>query len=68
MIFNLYKQRGETPLECLERFRITYPEHKDEKMTYLGRLDPMAEGVLLVATGEDIKQSRREEFFELDKD
>ena len=68
MILNLYKQRGETPLECLNRFKIAYPEHKNEKKTYLGRLDPMAEGVLLVATEEDTKQTRKEEFLALDKD
>jgi len=68
MIFNLYKNRGETPLECLERFRRTRPELENESMTYLGRLDPLAEGVLLVGTGEDTEQKRREEFFGLDKE
>lgn len=28
-----------------------HPEYKDTKMTYLGRLDPMAEGLLLVLAG-----------------
>lgn len=66
MIFNLYKQRGETPLECIQNFRSKHPEYKDEKWTYLGRLDPMADGVLLTATGDDIK--KREEFLNLDKE
>lgn len=66
MIFNLYKNRGETPLECIQRFRKAHPEYKDDKWTYLGRLDPMAEGVLLAATGEDI--AKKEEFLNLDKD
>lgn len=66
MIFNLYKLRGETPLECIQRFRANHPEYKDEKWTYLGRLDPMAEGVLLAATGDDIKD--REKFLNLDKE
>jgi tRNA pseudouridine55 synthase len=65
MIFNLYKQRGETPLECIQRFAKNNPELKGEKMTYLGRLDPLAEGVLLMASGEDVK--RKDEFLELDK-
>ncbi len=68
MIFNLYKNRGETPLECLERFREKRPELKDESMTYLGRLDPLALGVLLVGTGEDTKQENRERYFGLDKE
>lgn len=73
MILNLYKERGETPLERIQRFVAENPEFDKDpstgqkvKMTYLGRLDPMAEGVLLVASGDDIK--RKEEFLELDKD
>ena len=62
MIFNLYKNRGETPLQVIERFG----DYADQKMTYLGRLDPLAEGVLLVASGDDIK--RKEEFLNLDKE
>ena len=66
MIYNLYKQRGETPLECIQRFARKTPELKGEKMTYLGRLDPLAEGVLLMASGIDVK--RKEEFLGLDKE
>ncbi|MCR4279218.1 MAG: hypothetical protein NUV78_00575 [Candidatus Zambryskibacteria bacterium] len=51
LILNLYKNLGETPLECLYRYREEHPEHKDLKMTYLGRLDPMAEGVMPVLAG-----------------
>jgi len=50
-VLTLYKNLGETPLECIERFRVEKPEYKDKKMTYLGRLDPMAEGLLLVLAG-----------------
>src|SRR3989344_2954968 len=44
MIHNIYKQRGETPLERIHRFRAENPKFKNEKFTYLGRLDPMPEG------------------------
>lgn len=64
MILNLYKNRGETPLECLQNF--ARKNGIKDKMTYLGRLDPLAEGVLLVATGDDIK--RKKEFLDLDKE
>lgn len=66
MIYNLYKKRGETPLECIQRFAKITPELKGQKMTYMGRLDPLAEGVLLMASGEDVK--RKEEFLGLDKE
>lgn len=65
-VFNLYKKSGETPLECLERFRKSRPELADEKMTYAGRLDPLAEGVLLVLVGEETKN--REAYTSLPKE
>ncbi len=50
-VMQLYKNLGETPLECIERFRAEHPEYAKTNMTYLGRLDPMAEGLLLVLAG-----------------
>lgn len=50
-VLSLYKNLGETPLECIERYRLSNPSYKEVKMTYLGRLDPMAEGLLLVLAG-----------------
>ncbi|MEK9185535.1 MAG: hypothetical protein AAB863_02055 [Patescibacteria group bacterium] len=70
MIYNLFKPRGETPLECLQKFKFAARKEgkikDDEKLAYMGRLDPMAEGVLLVATGDDLK--KRDELLGLDKD
>jgi len=65
-VISLYKNRGETPLECLERFRKENPDYKDEKMTYAGRLDPLAEGLLLVLVGEECKN--KEKYLEFDKE
>ena len=48
----VYKQIGETPLECLRRH---IPS--DKKARYIGRLDPMAEGELLLLEGEECKDS-----------
>ncbi|MSR71145.1 MAG: hypothetical protein EXS50_00520 [Candidatus Taylorbacteria bacterium] len=59
-VLNLYKKRGETPLERIERFRDENPNFENVKMSYAGRLDPMAEGVLLVLVGEENKN--REEY------
>ncbi len=50
-VLQLYKNLGETPLECIERFRHVHPEYEKIPMTYVGRLDPMAEGLLLVLAG-----------------
>lgn len=62
----LYKKLGETPLACLGRLRLTKPEYKDAVLSYAGRLDPMAEGVMLVMVGDENKE--REKYLALDKE
>lgn len=62
----LYKNLGETPLECLDRFRKEHPEYKDAVLSYAGRLDPMAEGLLLVIVGEANKEKKK--YTNLDKE
>ena len=52
----VYKKIGETPLMALEALRFDHPEWVGLPMTYAGRLDPVAEGVLLVLVGEDCKE------------
>lgn len=64
-ILNLYKKTGETPLECMNRAREELSLPQGEPMTYAGRLDPMADGVLLALTGED--RFQRDAFLKLDK-
>jgi len=63
-VLSLYKNLGETPLECIRRFRLDNPEYKEIKMTYLGRLDPMAEGLLLVLAGNT---KEKEIYLSMDK-
>ena len=47
------KDIGETPLECLRRH---FPNDGIPR-TYVGRLDPMASGVLLILEGEECKDA-----------
>lgn len=65
-VLRLDKKPGETPLECINRFKAENPEYAKEKMTYAGRLDPLASGVLLVLTGEECK--KKEKYLSLDKE
>jgi len=65
-VLNLYKKLGETPRERLERLRAARPQFEHEVLSYAGRLDPMAEGVLLCLVGAANK--RREEYLGLDKE
>ena len=60
------KNVGETPLELVERVRRERPELATEKLSYAGRLDPMAEGEMLILVGEENKD--REKFLGLDKE
>lgn len=60
------KKEGETPLEALEAFRAKHKEYKDLPITYAGRLDPMASGVLILLAGEETKH--KEKYLALDKE
>lgn len=57
-VINLYKSLSLTPLQTLEKLRIAKPELKHATLAYAGRLDPMAEGVLLVLVGEECKKRK----------
>ncbi len=39
-------------MEALDRARESFPELEKEKLSYAGRLDPLAQGVMLVLSGE----------------
>ena len=65
----IYKNIGETPLQALERFRSACIHNADEcpnnqswndvPMTYAGRLDPMAEGKLMILIGDECKEKSK---------
>lgn len=59
-MLEVYKKRGETPLEALDRIRKEVPELAEETLSYAGRLDPMAEGIIPVLVGEEENRNRKE--------
>lgn len=65
-ILNLYKQKGETPLQCIERFQKENLNYQGTPLTYAGRLDPLAEGVLLVLVEEECK--KKDQYLRLSKE
>ena len=65
-ILNIYKPVGISPLDAIKLLKEKYPELKNEKMTYAGRLDPMAEGVLLILAGKTVYE--KEKYLKLDKE
>ncbi|MES2014677.1 MAG: hypothetical protein V4437_02585 [Patescibacteria group bacterium] len=71
--FNLFvryrvieKRLGETPLQALESFRNSTSSLKGIPLTYAGRLDPMAEGKLLILIDDECK--KRSVYDALDKE
>ncbi|MEQ1561387.1 MAG: hypothetical protein ABL899_01535 [Nitrospira sp.] len=61
-----YKKLGETPLECILRFKKENPEYEKEAMTYAGRLDPMAEGLMVLLSGEEV--NNKDKYTGMDKE
>lgn len=61
----LYKKRGQTPLELIEEFKSSQKEYLNTRIGYAGRLDPLAEGLILALVGEE---NKKKAFYEnLDK-
>ncbi len=59
------KPPGWTPLEAIETLRVIDPSLANRRMGYAGRLDPLAEGVMLVLCDEENRESAS--FCALDK-
>lgn len=68
-VYIFCKKLGETPLEAINRFRVENRNNNPEldflPITYAGRLDPMAEGLLILLAGERAKE--KEKFLNLKK-
>lgn len=54
-LINLFKPISVTPLQLIKKYQEKYPKYKNVKMGYAGRLDPMAEGVLIVLVSKENK-------------
>jgi len=63
-VLNIYKTKGLTPLEVIRELKNTH-EYESCTLSYAGRLDPLADGVLLVLIGEENKN--REGYEKLNK-
>ena len=59
------KKYTETLALFLERFRLEQPKFKNSKITYAGRLDPLAEGLMILLTDEDVH--RKDKYLNLSK-
>ncbi|MFM2415162.1 MAG: tRNA pseudouridine synthase tRNA pseudouridsynthase [Candidatus Parcubacteria bacterium] len=62
----VWKNIGETPLQAIRRFRIRNTIPDSIPLTYSGRLDPMADGKILVLVGDECK--KESEYRSLEKE
>ncbi|MBF05506.1 hypothetical protein CL644_02255 [bacterium] len=66
LVYVVHKRVGQTPLQAIEASRIERTIAEGIPMAYAGRLDPMAEGKLLVLTGKKCKEIKK--YWDLDKE
>jgi len=60
-----HKELGETPLQCLNRYRAQLNISDEISMTYAGRLDPAATGQLVLLVGGKVHQ--KEQYMHMNK-
>jgi tRNA pseudouridine55 synthase len=65
-ILTLNKPPSLTPLQLIKQYQKDHPKYQNIKMTYAGRLDPMAEGLMLILANEECKQ--KQQYLNLDKE
>lgn len=65
-VIKVYKKCGETPLDCVKNVKKENENLRLLPITYAGRLDPLAEGVLLLLVGDECH--KKEEYLNLSKE
>lgn len=60
------KKVGQTPLECINELKKNEPALVHVPLTYAGRLDPLAKGVLLILVGDECHN--KDEYLKLSKE
>lgn len=65
-VIKVYKKCGETPLDCINNLKNSDEELRFLPMTYAGRLDPLAEGLLLILVGDECL--KKDEYLALSKE
>jgi tRNA pseudouridine(55) synthase len=62
----VYKKCGQTPLDCIKELKNNNPGLLHLPLTYAGRLDPLAEGVLILLIGDECL--KKDEYLKLTKE
>jgi tRNA pseudouridine55 synthase len=64
-LLNINKPLGKTPLQTVQQIKKVFPQYQAERISYAGRLDPLAHGVLLLMVGDAVLE--REKYLNLPK-
>jgi len=62
----VYKKSGITPYEAIQVFRNKFREYKNVKISHAGKLDPLAEGLMILVFGDEIRNLKK--YLRLDKE
>jgi tRNA pseudouridine55 synthase len=65
-LYIIDKKAGQTPLDCIEELKNTHLQLKHVPLTYAGRLDPLAKGVLIILCGDECL--KKDEYLALNKE
>jgi tRNA pseudouridine55 synthase len=65
-VYVINKKCGQTPLECINELKKANQNMANLPITYAGRLDPLACGVLLLLVGDECL--KKDEYLKLDKE
>jgi tRNA pseudouridine55 synthase len=64
-LINVYKKIGLTPFQLIQEFKKKYKTYKNIPVSHAGKLDPLAEGVMFLVAGKEIKNIKK--YMKLDK-
>jgi len=64
----IYKPIGLTPAQAIDIFRKENPKYKHQAISHAGKLDPLAEGLLLLVTGKFTTPKNLKRYLNLDKE
>lgn len=58
-LLNVYKRIGLTPFQLIQEFKKKFRQYKDIPISHAGKLDPLAEGVMFLVCGKEIKNLKK---------
>ena len=64
-VITVYKPVGMTPFQLIQEFKKRNREYRNESISHAGKLDPLAEGLMILVVGKEINKIKK--YMGLDK-